>query len=102
MRYPSNARVIKAFKLVDKINIGDNTKYNFEEVFIDFDLSEIDEQSKNPSYLADLTFSSLFADITSDFNQFYDPCVDSKSTKTILQKNIIPTSKKLQRVYIDL
>lgn len=102
MRYPNNARVIRAFKLIDKINIGNNTKYNFKEVFINFDLCEIDEQSKNPSYLADFSFSSLLVDITSDFNQFYDPCVDCKSTKTVLQKNMIPTSKKLERVYIDL
>lgn len=42
LKYASNARVVRASKLVDGININ-STKYNPEEVFINSNLSEIDK-----------------------------------------------------------
>ena len=37
-----------------------------------------------------------------NFNELCDPCIKSKSTKTILQKYIIPTANKLEEVYTNL
>lgn len=72
--YGNNARVFRASKLVNSINIG-NVEYNSEEVFIDSDLSKINEPpnivNKNTAHRVNLPFSSSSLEDTtlSDFNQ---------------------------------
>lgn len=43
IKYISNARVIRELKLVNKININNKTEYNYEKVFINSNLFEIDK-----------------------------------------------------------
>lgn len=104
MEHINNVRVVKASKLVDEIIIDDNIKYNPEGVFIDSDLSKSDEQpiipSKNLISTAPV-FLVVFVNISSDFNQLCGLWVGNKSTKTILQTDMISISNKLEVVYVD-
>lgn len=106
--YVSNAKVIRASKLVDGINIKiANVEYKPKKVFIDSDLSKTDKQpnlvNKNPTFLTDFAFLSLLANTTlANFDQLCGLYVKSESTRTILQKYIILTFNKLEEVYADL
>lgn len=76
-------------------------------MFIDSDLSKTNKQpnivNKDPAFLADLAFSSLLTDIIStNFDHLYGLCIGSKSIRTILQKNMTPTSNKLEEIYLGL
>lgn len=103
----SIAKIIRISKLVNVINIY-NTEYNSEKVFIDFNISKIDELpnivNKNLSYLANLILSSFLLKNTmlSDFDQLYALEIESKSTRTILQKSMTLITNKLEKIHIDL
>lgn len=45
---------------------------------------------------------SLLVETMSDFDQLYGSCLGSKSTKTVLQKNMIPTFNKSEKEHVDL
>ena len=52
LAYVSNARVVRAFKLVDDVNLGpDNKEYDPAKVFIDSDNSNNSEASVNENDL---------------------------------------------------
>ena len=77
-------------------------------MFIDFNISKIDELpnivNKNLSYLANLILSSFLLKNTmlSDFDQLYALEIESKSTRTILQKSMTLITNKLEKIHIDL
>lgn len=77
-------------------------------MFIDSDLFKTDKQSnlveKDSTYLADLIFSLflLVSTTLTDFDQLCRFCIESKSIRTVLQKNMIPTTSKLKEVHANL
>lgn len=74
-RYTSNTRVVGILKLVDRIIINNNTKYNSEKMFINFNLSKSDEQPIVPSkdfvFIASI-FSASLVNTLLDFDQLCD------------------------------
>lgn len=97
LAYVSNARIIKASKLVDNINLKQNDKeYNSVEVLIDFDESDTsdcldqvsdcsnqEESSAQLSAEIAITRAALYQTKVEDFdalNKLCRLCVESKST----------------------
>ena len=131
LAYVKNARVVRASKLVDVVNLGpDNKEYDSAKVFINSDNSDNSKASANENDLPvdkawDISLlepvsvptiptrttipSSDSADLTKEnsknnlLDKLSTPCLGSKSTWVIRQnKSIMPTKNKLEVVHTDL
>lgn len=76
-------------------------------MFIDLDLFKTDKQlnkkNKDLVFLTNLVFLWITAINTMlNFHQLFKPYIGSKSTWTILQKNMILIFNKLKEVYTNL
>ena len=103
--HASNARVIRASKLVDGINIKDN-EYDPTEVFIDSDTENNDDTSGTP-IVSGPTAPPELAASASETNSVFDhicgPCVGSKSTRVVIRnKSMTPTRERLEEVHTNL
>lgn len=103
--HASNARVIRASKLVDGIDIKDN-EYDPTEVFIDSDTEDDDDTSGTP-IVSGPTAPPELAASASETNSVFDhicgPCVGSKSTRVVIRnKSMTPTRERLEEVHADL
>lgn len=105
LRHASNARVIRASKLVDDINIEDN-EYDPTEVFIDSDTENNGDTSNTPIVSNPTAPSELAANASetnSDFDYICGPCVGSKSTQVVIwNKSMTLTRERLEEVHADL
>lgn len=103
--HASNARVIRASKLVDDINIEDN-EYDPTEVFIDSDTEDNGNTSDTPivsNPTAPPEFAANASETNSDFDHICGPCVGSKSTRVVIwNKSMTPTRERLEEVHADL
>lgn len=104
-RHTSNARVIRASKLVDGINIEDN-EYNPTKVFIDSDTEDNDNTSDTP-IVSDPTappeLAANASETNSDFDHICGPCVGNKSTQVVIwNKSMTPIRERLEEVHADL
>lgn len=117
----SNARVVRASKLVDGIDIG-LKEYDPAEVFIDSDDSEVSSDDESPPNSA--SQSALLEPVPSSIEtmipnvdsvlqtkendddgiaKLCTPCVCSKSTQVVRHnKSMTPTTNKLEEVHADL
>ena len=110
----SNARVVRASKLVDGIDLDNNNKeYNPAEVLIDSDdsdmseLSDPDEEPLTQHPSAKATPTTVVRQIRTEDSDVLDklctPCVGSKSTQVVRRnKSMTPTTDKLEEVHADL
>ncbi len=99
--HASNARVIRASKLVDSIEIKDK-EYNPTEDDNDTlggpMISDPNATSKHPP-----EFAANASETNSDFDHICRKCVGSKSTQVVIRnKNITPTKEILKKVHADL
>lgn len=112
LAHASNARVIRASKLTDGINLKDvaTKEYNPTEVVIDSDDSEASETDtlSNENAIATLpprhkAVMSCHTDNPDDLDKLCTPCVGSKSTRAIRRnKSMTVTTSKLEKVHADL
>ncbi len=110
----SNARVVRASKLIDGIDLGrdGNEGYDPAEVLIDSDnsdassASDFEEVPTMPSG-AEATQAAIVSQAKTDDADILDklctPCVGSKSTRVVRRdKSMTATSNKLEEVHADL
>ena len=110
----SNACIVRAFKLVDGINLDNNSKeYNLAEVLIDSDnsdmseLSDSDKKSLIQHLLTKVTPTTVVRQIKTEDSDVLDKlctlCVGSKSTRVVQRnKSMTPTTDKLEEVHTNL
>ncbi len=88
--HASNARVIKAFKLVDGIEIEEK-EYDPTKVFIDSDTEDdddtlvgpiISDPNAPPKHLPE--FAANASETNSDFDHICGQCIGSKSTRVVI------------------
>ncbi len=107
--HASNARVIRASKLVDGFETEDK-EYDPTEVFIDSDTEDDDDTLSGPIISdpnAPTKHPSEFAANASETNSGFDHIcglfVGSKSTRVVIRnKNITSTKERLEEVHADL
>ena len=118
LAHVSNARVVRASKLVEGIDLSPAKEYDPTEVFVDSedsDNSEDDSRAKptlaqqytsDTSEKVDPGFAHQIKSSIDDNNtldKLCTPCVGSKSTRVVRRnKNMIPTTSKLEEVHADL
>lgn len=115
MAHVSNARVVKASKLVKSINLGPAKKYNLTKVFVDSEnLDNFGDDSRVESFLAqqhtleevDLSSVHQIKSSINDNDALDKLCtlyVESKSTRVVRRnKNMTPTTSKLKKMYVNL
>ena len=115
LAHVSNARVVKASKLVEDIDLGPAKKYDPTEVFVDSedsDNSEDDSQAESTlvqQHTSEKVDSGSTHHIKSSIDnnnildKLYTPCVGSKSTRVIRRnKSMTPITHKLEEVHADL
>lgn len=110
----SNARVVRAAKLVDGINLDIEDKgYDPVEVIIDSDDSDVSDSDADPdphiddppnTQPAPEVAHATKTDKNNDLlDKLYTPCVGSKLTQVVRRhKAMTPTSIKLEEVHVDL
>ncbi len=112
----SNARIVRASKLIDGISLDQNDReYNLAEVFIDLDNSDASDCSDQEESPIQLLAESV-AEVTSratvqqtriedleDLDKLCTPCVRSKSTRVVRRnKSMTATTNKLKEIHADL
>lgn len=113
LRYTSNIRVVKAFKLIDgiAITIKDSQQIQKKSFFSDFKNdnknknSELSPASDIPSILATMLLNkitSIGINSNDSIDQLYHFCIKSKYTKIVKYKKMIPTICKLKEIYTNL
>ena len=116
LAHASNARVVRASKLVDGIDLGPKKEYNPVEVLIDSEESDADETGDQPQSMTNSTqphadpsstIRQMKAGTDKDDGDILDklctPCVGSKSTRVVRRdKSMTPTTNKLEEVHADL
>ncbi len=116
LAHVSNARVVRASKLVDGISLDQNdTKYNPAEVLIDSDdsdASDCSDQEESPIQLSAKSAAEVTPRATDqqtrtenlkDIDKLCTPCVGSKSTRVVRRnKSMTATTSKLEEVHVDL
>lgn len=105
----SNARVIRASKLVEGINLAlTDKKYDPMEVLInseDFDMfeDEITDSQSNVDINPPLIIVASAYQDDNEMDKLCAPYIESKSTQVMRQnKTITPTTEKLEKVHTDL
>ena len=116
LAYASNARVVRASKLVDGIDLGPEKKYNLAKVLIDSKESDANKIGDQPQSMTNLTqthadpssaIRQVKAETNKDNGNILDKlctaCVGSNSTRVVRRdKNITPITNKLEEVHADL
>lgn len=127
LTHVNSARVVRASKLVDGIDIGPNKEYDPAEVLINSDDSEASADEKEspddtvaslalPQFVPaamipagttisdpDPVYQTRTNDETNMLDKLCTPCVRSKSTRAIRRdKSMTPTTNKLEEVHADL
>lgn len=114
MRNTSNARVIKALKLLNMINFSKN--YELTKIYNNSKKFKSDHNNQNLSSLPNTQDTSFmrekiqginfdliaYAITKSDFDNLYIPCISSKQTWTMIHKPMTKVKKKLKEVNINL
>lgn len=93
--YASNARVIQASKLADRIDLGG--EISSDDRAHSFDSESNKKDAENKPAPINKAIDSL--EITEQLCKAY---VESKHTRIVKSKGMTPTTKKLQEVHIDL
>lgn len=94
-RHTSNARVVQAFKLVNKIDFGEATSFN-ESHFSDFKPENKNSDNKL-TIINKVTENDLKC-----IEQLCEACIKCKYTRIVKSKKMTPTTRVLQKVYVDL
>lgn len=107
----SNARVVRASKLVDGINLNiSDQEYDPAEVLVDSDDSDMSDLNHSTSFdnvptavvRAAAAHTTRPSDNNNILNKLCTPCVGSKSTRVVRQnKSMTATTSKLEKVHID-
>lgn len=105
----SNKQVVRAFKLVDGINLRIH-KYDLSKVLIDLD--DFDSNSKTaeadvkPTLVIEYSTLLIIANhinkIYGNIDKLCDPCVGSKSNWVVRNMTMTPVLSKFEEVYTDL
>lgn len=101
----NNARVVRASKLVDGIDLGpQDAEYDPADVLIDSDDSDASDLSDTSTPEVTATANQTIATDDSDvLDKLCTPCVGSKSTRVIRRnKSMTTTTSKLEEVHADL
>lgn len=112
LAHASNARVIRASNLTDRIDLNDTSskEYNLAKVFIDSDDSDASDsdslQSNKEAPTAPVPTSIVATCQANDpdsLDKLCTPCVGSKSTRVVRQnKSATITTNKLEKVHANL
>lgn len=97
--HASNAKVIQAFKLVDRINLG-------EILGLVDKLHSFNSKSDNNSN-TETTYKPAFINKAIEYNlgdvkEFCKICIKSKYTRIINSKKMTITKRRLQKIYANL
>lgn len=115
LAYVSNARVIRASKLVEGIDLGLAKEYDPTEVFVDSEDSDNsgDNSRAEPSLAQQHTSEEVdpgsahqiksSIDDNNALDKLCTPCVGSKSTRVVKKnKSMTPTTSKFKEVHANL
>ena len=94
--HASNARIIQASKLVDRINLGEITG-PVDHPHSSNSKLEFDSDSDKPS-----PFNKAIELNINGVEELCEACIKSKHTRIVKSKRILPTMKRLQEIYADL
>ncbi len=108
LAHVSNARVVRASKLVGGIDLGPTKEYDPAEVFVDSEDSDDSgddpqspsEEETDPSFARQIRANT---DDNDPPDKLCTPCVGSESTRVVRRnKSMTPTTEKLEEVHADL
>lgn len=99
--YMSNARVVRASKLTDGINLDNkNKEYNPVKIFIDSNKSNVSDE-KTPKHIV-LVCQTRVKNVDT-LDKLYQPCIESKVTGVVRHnKSMIVIKDKLEEVHTNL
>lgn len=107
MGYASNAKVIWALKLLDKIG-SLSKKYNLAEVYNNSEESRFDRDnfanpnSPNNNFTSLIAQDSAFLITENNFDSFCGSCISSKQTQIVIHKPMTEIKKNLEKIHVDL
>lgn len=102
LSYASNARVIQASKLVDKIDFAEATEPDNEPHFSDSEVDNENNKSEDDAYRKPININKKMEYNLNDVKELCEACIKSKHTRIIKLKKMTPITKKLQKVHTDL
>ena len=100
--HASNARIIQASKLVDKIDLGEAIGPDNELYSSDFEPDDENNKSDEDADNEPTTINTATEYNLNGVKELCKVCIKSKHTRIVKLKKMIPTIKRLQEVHADL